>query len=164
MIKKTTTKKPARITIGWREWVALPTLGVHLVKAKVDTGARTSSLHAFDLDIVRERGREVVHFVVHPFQRDTSKSVRCKAPLDDMRWVTSSNGKRELRPVIVTPVTLLDDTWMIELTLSDRDSMGFRMLLGREAIRRRFLVNPGRSFLAGRVKRTRKKGKTKRKP
>ena len=137
-------------TIGWREWVALPDLGVHLVKAKIDTGARSSALHAFDLDIRRRKQVEHIFFSVHPLQRDDRTVVRCSAVLADERWVTSSNGKREMRPVIRTRVSILDALWDIELTLTSRDEMGFRMLLGREAIRGRYLVDPSRSFLTGR--------------
>jgi hypothetical protein len=135
-------------TIGWREWVALPDLGVHLVKAKIDTGARSSALHAFDVEVRRQGRGSQVHFSVRPLQRDDRTVVRCSAALADERWVTSSNGKREMRPVIQTSLQLLDMTWTIELTLTSRDEMGFRMLLGREAIRGRFLVDPSRSFLA----------------
>jgi hypothetical protein len=133
--------------IGWREWLALPDLGIHLVKAKVDTGARTSSLHAFDVEIKKHRRGNVVSFKVCPFQRDSRRVVHCQAPLLDERWVTSSDGKKELRPVIRTTLALNDARWPAELTLSSRDAMGFRMLLGRESIRERFLVDPARSFL-----------------
>lgn len=138
-------------TIGWREWLALPDLGVDRIKAKVDTGARTSSLHAFDVHVDTRRSR--VRFKVHPIQRSSHETVECEAPLVDRRWVRSSNGKRELRPVIETSVALLGETFTIEVTLTSRDLMGFRMLLGREAIRRRFLVNAGRSFVASRRKK-----------
>lgn len=133
--------------IGWREWVELPRLQIARVKAKVDTGARSSSLHAFDVEIVKRRQRVVVHFSVHPIQHDTSTTVQCSALLVDERWIKSSNGKRELRPTIRTEVGFGGAAWPIDLTLTSRDLMGFRMLLGREAIRRRFLVDAGRSFL-----------------
>ena len=151
-MKKVKRRKSAKTlhTVGWREWVALPDLHVHLVKAKIDTGARTSSLHAFDL--VERRGPRGprLHFNVAPFQRDDRTVVRCSAALHDERYVTSSSGKRELRPVIVTTVVLCGEEWPIELTLTSRDVMGFRMLLGRQALRGRCMVNPGRSFLSGR--------------
>jgi hypothetical protein len=136
--------------IGWREWLALPDLGIHLVKAKVDTGARTSSLHAFDVEMRKHRKGRVVLFKVCPFQRDNRRVVHCQANLHDERWVTSSDGKKELRPVIRTTLSLFDSQWPVELTLTSRDTMGFRMLLGRESIRERFVVDPGRSFLSGR--------------
>lgn len=135
--------------IGWREWVALPELGIDRIKVKVDTGARSSALHAFDLRTVNREGRTLVRFVAHPLQRDVSLSVPVEVPLDDTRGVRSSTGHRAERPVIRTDVELMGQRWPIELTLTRRDSMGFRMLLGREAIRRRFLVDPGASFLAG---------------
>ena len=134
--------------VGWREWLALPRLSIPSIKAKIDTGARSSALHAFDVEHFRRRSRDWVRFLVHPFQDDTQTTVRCEAPLVDERWVRSSNGKRELRPVVQTNIAFAGDAWPIEVTLTSRDVMGFRMLLGRQAIRRRFLVDPGRSYLA----------------
>lgn len=136
--------------VGWREWTSLPSLGVKAVKAKVDTGARSSCLHAYDLREVRRHGHVWLVFKVHPLQRNDKYIVECEAQLLEYRQVTSSNGKREVRPVIRTDIQLGDLGWQIELTLTRRDAMGFRMLLGREAIRGRFMVDPGRSFLASR--------------
>ncbi len=133
--------------IGWREWVALPDLGVSRIKAKIDTGARTSALHAFDVEVVRRKGIDVVRFKVHPFQRDYRSTVVAQSPLIDEREVKSSSGHGTLRPVIRTRIRLGDRVWSIELTLTNRDAMGFRMLLGRSALRKRFLVDPGASFL-----------------
>ncbi|HVS13862.1 MAG TPA: ATP-dependent zinc protease [Thermoanaerobaculia bacterium] len=133
--------------VGWREWVELPGLGDFRIKSKVDTGARSSSLHAYDLEIVERDGVELVRFVVHPLQKDVRTTVECEAPLLERRWVRSSNGVRQRRPVIRTELRLAGQTWPIDLTLTARDVMGFRMLLGREAIRRRFVVDPGRSYL-----------------
>ena len=141
--------KPALPMIGWREWVELPGLRVPLIKAKIDTGARSSALHAFDIKLVRRRGRDYVRFKVHPLQRDTHTTVVAEAELLEYRLVRSSAGHESLRPVILTDVELLGQNWMIELTLASRDVMGFRMLLGRQALRRRFIVDPGRSFLGG---------------
>lgn len=135
--------------MGWREWVRLPDLEIATIKAKVDTGARSSSLHAVDVEIEKKRGKSLVRFKVHPLQ-DSTKGLntrQCEVPLLEERWIRSSNGKRELRPVIMTPLEFGGAIWPIELTLTSRDMMGFRMLLGREAIRRRFVVDPGRSFL-----------------
>ncbi len=137
-------------TIGWREWVALPSFGIDAIKAKVDTGARSSALHAHGLRIEQRNGVDVATFAIHPRQRSASPSHSVEAPVAGWRHVTSSGGHRELRPVIVTTVELMAIEWPIELTLTRRDAMGFRMLLGRRAVRRRFLVDPGRSFLAGR--------------
>lgn len=134
-------------TIGWREWVSLPALKIAAVKAKVDTGARTSSLHAFDVETYTHKGTQRVRFQVHPIQRNTSKTITCDAELIERRLVRSSTGRQTLRPVIMTTIELLGHRWDIELTLTNRDDMGFRMLLGREAVRRRFVIDPGRSFL-----------------
>lgn len=140
-----------RPIIGWREWVALPDLGVDAIKVKVDTGARTSALHAFDLEVVRgPDGGHVARFEVHPLQRSARQSLRVEAPVLEFRAVRNSGGQREERPVILTTIGLLDRSWPIELTLTRRDEMGFRMLLGREAVRRHFYVDPGRSFYGGR--------------
>lgn len=158
------TDKQDLLVVGWREWVSLPALGVDKVKAKVDTGARTSCLHAFDIEFVPRRRGTHVHFSVHPLQDNTARTVRCEVPLLDQRWVKSSNGKREYRPVVRTPIRLGTATWDIELTLTSRDLMGFRMLLGREALRRRLLVDANRSYCASpsRGESTKRKKKKKR--
>lgn len=132
--------------IGWREWVSLPQLGLDKIKAKVDTGARTSALHAFALEPFTENNQQRIRFDIHPVQHDITQVVTCVADVIDKRWVSDSGGHREERYVICTPVVLGDRTWPIEITLTERDTMLFRMLLGRSAIRRRFLVNPARSF------------------
>lgn len=133
--------------IGWRERVALPDLGISEVKAKIDTGARSSALHAFDIEMFRQDGKMMVRFKVNPYQGDTDRTAIAQAELIDQREVRNSGGQAQLRPVIQTTVELGGMTWPIELTLTNRDVMGFRMLLGRQAIRRRFLVDAGRSFL-----------------
>lgn len=137
------------ITIGWREWVALPDLGIPAIKAKIDTGARTSSLHAFDLQFYERDGQEWVQFQVHPVQRDNEHTIACEAPLVGHRNVRSSTGHQALRPVIETAITLMGRTWPIEVTLAGRDQMGFRLLLGRRSVRRGFRVDPRRSFYGG---------------
>jgi hypothetical protein len=136
-----------KIVIGWREWLRLPELGVHRIKAKVDTGARTSALHAENVRYVRRRGERWVRFTVHPFQRTHAGAVEAAAPLVEERRVRSSSGVQELRPVVETLVVIGEREWPIELTLTRRDVMGFRMLLGRQALRRFAVVDPGRSFL-----------------
>ncbi len=141
------------VTIGWREWVSLPDLGIAAVKAKLDTGARTSSLHAVDIEPFRKRKSKWVRFNVHPDQRDTSATVTCEAPLLHQRVVRSSSGNEMLRPVIETHVTLLGQRWPIEVTLASRDAMGFRMLLGRNGLPPGFVVDPHRSFYAGDLQR-----------
>jgi len=143
IIKKKSKLKP----IGWREWVGLPELGLSDVKAKIDTGARTSALHAFSLHPFQENGKDRITFDIHPVQNNTDIVVSCTADIIDKRWVTDSGGHREERFVISTPMVLGDKTWPIEITLTERDTMLFRMLLGRSAIRKRFVVNPARSFI-----------------
>lgn len=141
-----TDRQQQLASVGWREWVALPQLSIARIKAKVDTGARSSALHTFDLELFHDRGAPMVRFSVHPLQQRTDRVVTCTAAVADQRWVTDSGGHREKRYVICTPVTLGPWTWDIEITLTSRDNMRFRMLLGRTAIARRFAVDPSRSF------------------
>ena len=143
----------ASFEVGWREWVALPGLGLPAVKAKIDTGARTSALHAFDIVAERDAdGEALVAFSVHPLQRDGDLSVRCRAPLVDRRRVTDSGGHREQRWVIRTPLALGPRTRDVEITLVDRGDMLFRMLVGRTSLVPDARVDPARSFLLGRVR------------
>jgi hypothetical protein len=143
--------------IGWREWVGLPDLVSRKIKVKVDTGARSSSLHASEIQHFEKNGQTFVRFKVHPYHQSPDRSVEAKARVIEFRAVRSSSGASTMRPVIVTKVVLLDQIWPVELTLADRGSMGFRMLLGREAIRGRFLVDAGQSFYGGKPKRKKKR-------
>lgn len=139
-------KAKKQTIIGWREWVSFPDLGVERIKAKIDTGARTSSIHAFQVHEFSDRGAPHVEFVVHPRQRRRQPEIICHAPIIDKRLITSSTGDRQERCVILTPVLFGDTIWPIELTLANRDVMGFRLLIGRQALRGRFLIDPGTSF------------------
>jgi len=133
--------------IGWREWLSLPELGITKIKAKVDTGARTSALHAFEIQPFKQENKHYIRFKMHPLQRRTDMLIECVAEVKDIRWVIDSGGHRERRYVIQTPVKVGQSVWFIELTLTNRDTMNFRMLLGRTAMRNRVVVNPAVSFL-----------------
>lgn len=132
--------------VGWREWVRLPDLTPHPVKAKVDTGARTSSLHAFDLQV----HDGVARFAVHPHQRSDEDEAWVELPVVEHREVRPSTGEAEERPVVLVPVHVGTHRLEVELTLTDRDAMGFRMLLGRTALADTFLVDPAISYAQGR--------------
>lgn len=130
--------------------MGLPALGLTLIKAKVDTGARTSTLHAFYLDPFHRRGALRVRFGVHPLRGRTDVVVHGEAEVIDQRQVTDSGGHRERRHVILTPLRLGGQEWPVEVTLTNRETMLFRVLLGRTAIAGRALVDPCRAFLTGR--------------
>ena len=146
------------VTLGWREWVSLPELGLQRIKAKVDTGARTSALHAFEVRDYEEDGTHRVEFKIHPNQRDSATVAVCNAAVVDQRVVSDSGGHRENRWVIMTPVRIGEFIWPVELTLTSRDDMLLRMLLGRTAMIGRATVNPARSYLLGK-RRKKKKAK-----
>ncbi|WP_235492219.1 ATP-dependent zinc protease family protein [Leifsonia sp. Root112D2] len=137
--------------VGWREWLSLPGIGVPWIKAKLDTGARSSALHAFDIEEMD--GGDRVRFRVQPWQRSKEDTVIVECPVHDRRLVRSSSGHSQERIVVLVDVQLFGRTVTAETTLSNRDQMGFRMLIGREALRQGFIVHPGKSFLAGRAPR-----------
>ncbi len=137
------------ITLGWREWVLLPELNLPPLKAKIDTGARTSCLHAFSLEPFNKGRSAWVRFGMHPHQHDPDTEVFCEAKVVDKRIVTDSGGHREERYVISTLLELGKTQWPIEITLTNRDTMRFRMLLGRTAMQNKILVDPGGSYLLG---------------
>lgn len=143
----------SRGMVGWREWVALPELRIRAIKAKIDTGARTSALHAFLIRSYVDGGAPWVEIHIHPKQRDATRTIVRRAAVIDRRLVTDSGGHRDRRYVIATQLEFGFDRWPIELTLTDRDTMLFRLLLGRTALRDRLIVDPASSFLLGRKSR-----------
>jgi len=143
------------LMLGWREWVLLPSLNLPMIKAKVDTGARTCTLHAFEIEEIKVENKLAVRFCIHPKQHNEKEVVACIAEIVDKRYVSDSGGHREERFVIAAPIQLGHTFHRVEITLTNRDSMRFRMLLGRNFLRKGFCVNPGASFLMGLPKKDR---------
>lgn len=139
------------LKLGWREWVALPDLGLPAIKAKVDTGAKTSALHAFKVEPFEQDGKPYVRFWVHPIQKNLDFHVECVAPIKDERLVSDSGGHKEIRYIIETQVLIGNKRWPIEMSLTNRDTMRFRMLLGRRAMEEDTVVVPSESYLNGRL-------------
>jgi len=138
-------KKP----LGWREWIGIPSLDIGLIKAKIDTGARTSALHAFRVEPFTRDARPWVRFAIHPMQGDMETVLECESAVKDRRVIRDSGGHDELRYVIDATIAVGDDLISCEITLTDRDTMLFRILLGRTALRANYVVHPGRSYLQG---------------
>lgn len=134
--------------IGRLESIALPDLGIDDMQVRVDTGAKTSSLHVDNIVKYVQNGKPWVKFDIHPDIHNVEKLISCKAVISDIRKIKSSNGTAEQRYVIETPMTLGKETWPIEITLTDRTDMNYLMLFGREAIGKRLLVDPSKVFLA----------------
>jgi hypothetical protein len=150
-------EKPQIRQVGWREWAAFPELGIMRIKAKIDTGARTSALHTFELETYTECKETMVRFGIHPLQRQTDLEIFCTAKVIDERVVRDSGGHPERRLVIRTPIRLGDQEWPIEVTLTNREDMLFRLLLGRSALTDAGLcVNPKASYLARSARRAHK--------
>lgn len=139
------------IAVGWREWIALPDLGLPAIKAKIDTGAKTSALHAFYTDAYEENGIKMVRFGIHPIQKNQDLAVECHAAVKDYREIIDSGGHKEMRYVIESMVVIGGQQWPIEMTLTNRDTMRFRMLLGRRAMEHRVNVEPGSSYINGKL-------------
>lgn len=135
--------------LGWREWVALPALDLEHIKAKIDTGARSSALHAFALEPYRKGGQRWVMFAIHPEQKKTDTIIECHAPIKDRRFVSDSGGHKQRRYVIESELLLGQTLISAEITLTNRDNMQFRMLLGRTAMNGRFIIDPSASYLQG---------------
>lgn len=142
-----------RRLVGWREWIGLPQLGVPAVKAKLDTGARTSALHVANLEAFQQSGRRKVRFTLHPLRRRPGLAFACEADAVDQRVVIDSGGHRERRWVICTLLALGGDEWPVEITLTNRENMLFRLLLGRSALQGRLVIDPQHSYLFGRALR-----------
>lgn len=135
--------------LGWREWVTLPELNLKHIKAKIDTGARSSALHAFALDPYRKGGQRWVMFAIHPEQKHTDTIIECHAPIKDRRFVSDSGGHKQRRYVIESQLIIGQSLISAEITLTNRDNMQFRMLLGRTAMNGHFIIDPSASYLQG---------------
>ncbi len=139
----------SKLHVGWREWFSIPELSIDRIKAKIDTGARTSALHAFFVEPFDEAGQQMVRFGIHPLQRRDDIEIICQCPVKDYRAVWDSGGHQEMRYVIETQIRLGERIWPVEMTLTNRDNMKFRMLLGRTAMYG-MTVFPDKSYLCGR--------------
>jgi hypothetical protein len=146
---KKKNKPKVKTTIGWREWVAFPDFGVDRIKAKIDTGARSSAMHAWNIQEFEQNGETWVKFEAHPDQRSNQRRLACAAEVVEKRKIRSSSGHHELRYVVKAKLEIANEVRVIELTLTNRDEMGFRVLLGRTALSGYYIVDPGRSYLIG---------------
>ncbi len=147
-------QRPPLLILGWQEWIALPEFGLPALKAKIDTGAKTSALHTHVIEPFGTSKRPMVRFTVRPNPKCTDLEIAASAPVIDRREVMSSNGERQLRFVIATRVHMGAYSWPIEVTLTNREKMSYRMLLGRQAIRPNVLVDPDASFRQPRLSYT----------
>ena len=144
---------------GWNETASLPELGVDSIRVKLDTGAKMSALHAFNLVEFKKNDQTWVDFEIHPFQNNDTYIVKCSVPVSDVRTIKSSNGQSEKRYVIFSIIKIGAIEWPIEITLTNRDQMSYRMLLGRTAMQNRLLVDPHRTHLLSEVVRKKREKK-----
>lgn len=140
------------LKLGWREWCNLPELGIPAIKAKIDTGAKTSALHAFKVERFEQNNQAFVRFSVHPVQKNETVQIECIAPIKDERVISDSGGHKEIRYIIETQIVIGNKSWPIEMSLTNRDCMRFRMLLGRRAMKDLAIVDPTASYLNGKLK------------
>jgi len=150
-LKRLVKKKSSKIQIGWQEWCALPKLHIPAIKTKIDTGAKTSALHAWDIDTFHRHGELYVHFMVHPIQRNSRIHCFCTSHVVDKRSIMNTAGHKENRYIITTPITLGSTTWEIEIGLTNRDPLAFRMLLGRDALKGHTLIDPAKTLCQGKM-------------
>ncbi len=143
---------PPKVLLGWQEWCALPTLQIPAIKAKMDTGAKTAALHASDIEPFQKKGKSLVRFTIHPLTSMQSIQQRCTALVVDKRSITNSGGHKEIRYIIHTTIRLGTLLWEIDISLTNRDPMAFRMLLGRDALKGHSIVDPGRILCQGNLK------------
>ncbi len=150
-LKKITKKE--KMLIGWREWCALDKLGIPAIKAKIDTGAKTSALHADNIEVFKKNGEDYIKFIVHPIQKNSDITSYCEAKIKDRRFITSSNGEREKRYVIETTFKIGNTLFTSDMTLTTRYGMTYRMLLGKDAlIAGKFMIDVTKSYIAGKPK------------
>jgi len=142
-------QKDSHILIGWQEWCALPKLHLPAIKAKIDTGAKTSALHASEIKPFHRHGELFVHFKVHPLQRTDELEIACTAHVTDHRVIMNSGGHKELRYVIRTAIVLGTLKWDIDISLTNRGPLVYRMLLGRDALKHHFMIEPGKKLYQG---------------
>jgi ribosomal protein S6--L-glutamate ligase len=156
---KTESNPLEKMTVGWQEWCALSLLDIPKIKVKIDTGAKTSALHAFNIKLKKHEGQQFVYFSVHPKQGNITETIQCKALVIDQRYIMSSNGHKEYRYIIQTSIQLGHQSWPIELSLSKRDPLKFRMILGREAMQHHVIVDPAKKLLQ-KLKKQKRRSKT----
>lgn len=144
---------------GWNETASLPEFGVEAIRVKLDTGAKTSTLHAFNIETFKKSGKTWLKFEIHPLQFNDNHIISCEAPLVDLRNIKSSNGQKEKRYIISSLIKIGDYAWPIEITLTNRDEMNYRMLLGRTAMQNKLIVDPHRTHLLSKRVRTKKRQK-----